>query len=113
MPAGAPPAPSRNSCGACRARTTTSSSIEGIPMDTRSAVQVTAGYYQASLGLRLFRFALATSQKVWPGLAVRAAVRLFATPLPLKWLQKRTHWDASWRLASWPFEDAELTVYSQ
>ena len=82
-------------------------------MDTRGAVQVTAGYYQASVGLRLFRFALGTSQKVWPGLAVRAAVRLFATPLPLKWLQKRTHWDAAWKVASWPFEDAELTVYSQ
>src|SRR6187402_2032193 len=82
-------------------------------MDTPGAVQVTAGYYQASVGLRLFRFALGTSQKVWPGLAVRAAVRLFATPLPLKWLQKRAHWDAAWKAASWPFEDAELTVYSQ
>jgi len=82
-------------------------------METRGAVQVTAGYYQASVGLRLFRFALGTSQKVWPGLAVRAAVRLFATPLPLKWLQKRTHWDAAWKVASWSFEDAELTVYSQ
>jgi pimeloyl-ACP methyl ester carboxylesterase len=82
-------------------------------MDTRSAVQVTAGYYQASVGLRLFRFALGASQKVWPALAVRAAVRLFGTPLPPKWLQRRKPWDAGWKVAHWPFEDANLTVYAQ
>jgi pimeloyl-ACP methyl ester carboxylesterase len=83
-------------------------------MDTpSSAVQATAGYYQASVGLRLFRLALGTSQKLWPALAVRAAGRLFATPLPLKWLQRRAHWDAAWKISAWPFEGAELTVYAQ
>lgn len=82
-------------------------------MSTRSAVDVTAGYYQASVGLRLFRFALGSSQKLWPALAVRAATRLFATPLPPKWLQRRRPWDASWHTAHWPFEDANVTVYSQ
>jgi pimeloyl-ACP methyl ester carboxylesterase len=82
-------------------------------MDTRSsAVQATAGFYQASVGLRLFRFALGTSQRLWPGLAVRAAARLFATPMPLRWLQRRAHWHADWAIASLPFEDAELTLYS-
>ena len=82
-------------------------------MDTRSsAVQATAGFYQASVGLRLFRLALGTSQKLWPALAVRAAARLFGTPMPLRWLQRRAHWHADWAIASWPFEDAELTVYS-
>ena len=51
-----------------------------------SAVQATAGYYQTGIGLRLFRVALGASQRLWPALAVRAASRLFATPLPLKWL---------------------------
>jgi pimeloyl-ACP methyl ester carboxylesterase len=82
-------------------------------MDTRSAVQVTAGYYQASVGLRLFRVALGTSQKLWPALAVRAAVRLFTTPLPPKWLQRRVHWDADWEQTQWPFEGASLTVYTR
>lgn len=82
-------------------------------MNTRSAVDVTAGYYQASVGLRLFRFALGSSQKLSPALAVRAATRLFATPLPLRWLQRRQSWDASWHVAQWPFEEASLTVYSQ
>lgn len=82
-------------------------------MNTRSAVDVTAGYYQGSLGLRFFRFALGSSQRLWPALAVRAATRLFATPLPPKWLQRRKALDAGWQVAQWPFEEASVTVYSQ
>jgi pimeloyl-ACP methyl ester carboxylesterase len=44
---------------------------------------------------------------------VRAAVRLFATPLPPKWLQRRTPWDADWHVEQWPFEEASLTLYAQ
>jgi pimeloyl-ACP methyl ester carboxylesterase len=80
---------------------------------TRTALQATSDFYQASPGLRLFRVALGASQRLWPALAVRAALRLFATPLPPKWLQRRSAWDASWRIESWPFEDASLTIYSQ
>lgn len=80
---------------------------------SRSPVDATAGYYgQAGIGLRMFRFALGTSQRVWPALAVRAATRLFATPLPPKWLNRRTHWGADWRLEAWPFEEASLTLYT-
>ena len=53
--------------------------------------------------------ALGTSQRLWPALAVRAAGRLFGTPLPPKWLQRRGAWDAGWRIERWPFEDASLT----
>ena len=77
-----------------------------------SAVQATAGYYQASVGLRLFRFALGTSQRLWPALAVRAAARLFSTPLPPKWLQRRADWGADWKITHWAFEDANLGVYT-
>ncbi|MCG2594532.1 alpha/beta hydrolase [Ramlibacter sp. XY19] len=79
----------------------------------RTPVEATAGYYQASTGIRLFRLALTTSQRVWPALAVRAAARLFATPLPPKWLNRRTAWDADWQVEQWPFEEASLTVYAQ
>jgi pimeloyl-ACP methyl ester carboxylesterase len=82
-------------------------------MNTRSAVDATAGYYQASASLRLFRVLLGASQKLWPALAVRAAARLFATPLPPKWLQRKGAWDASWQIAHWPFEEVELTLYAQ
>jgi len=81
-------------------------------MDNPGAVQVTAGYYQASVGLRLFRFTLGAFQRLWPALAVRAAVRLFCTPLPPKWLQRRVSWDADWNVAHWRFEDATLTTYT-
>lgn len=81
-------------------------------MSTPTAVDATAGYYQAGLGLRLFRFALGTSEKVSPRLAVRAAHRLFVTPLPPRWLRRAARWEADWKIESWPFEEAALTVYS-
>ena len=79
---------------------------------TRTALQATSAFYQASPGIRMFRMALAASQRLWPALAVRAACKLFLTPLPPKWLHRRA-WDASWRIESWPFENASVTVYSQ
>ncbi len=76
-------------------------------------LEAASSFYQASPGLRLFRLAFGTFQRVWPALAVRAAYRLFGTPLPPRWLQRRRPWDTSWRIERWPFEDASLTVYSQ
>jgi pimeloyl-ACP methyl ester carboxylesterase len=70
------------------------------------------GYYQAGLALRLFRLTLGTSQTLWPALAVRAAVRVFCTPLPPAWLQRRSGWSERWCTERWPFEDAELTLYT-
>jgi len=78
----------------------------------RTPIEATAGYYQASTGIRLFRLALTASQRLWPALAVRAAARLFATPLPPKWLNRATHWDADWHVEQWPVEEASLTVYA-
>lgn len=80
---------------------------------TRTALDVTAGYYQGSTGIRLFRLAITASQKLWPALAVRVALRLFGTPLPPKWLNRRHAWGPGWSSATWAFEDASLTVYSQ
>jgi pimeloyl-ACP methyl ester carboxylesterase len=56
--------------------------------------------------------ALGTSQRVWPALAVRAALRLFGTPLPPKWLNRRHAWSAPWQIERRRFEQAGLTVYS-
>jgi len=80
---------------------------------TRTALQATSAFYSASPGVRVFRWALTASQRLWPSLAVRAASRLFGTPLPPKWLSRGAPWDASWRIEHWPFEDASMTVYSQ
>jgi pimeloyl-ACP methyl ester carboxylesterase len=80
---------------------------------TRSSLEATSAFYQAAPGLRAFRLALGASQRVAPGLAVRAAGRLFGTPLPPKWLQRQAPWSPDWRIDSWPFEDASLTVHSR
>lgn len=79
---------------------------------TRTALQATSTFYQASPGIRFFRAALATSERLWPALAVRLAYRLFLTPLPPKWLHRRARWHEAWRTETWPFEDASVTVYS-
>jgi pimeloyl-ACP methyl ester carboxylesterase len=80
---------------------------------TRTALEATSAFYQASTGIRLFRMALGASQRLWPALAVRAACRLFLTPLPPKWLHRSRAWDTSWRIEAWPFEASSLTLYSQ
>ena len=71
-----------------------------------------AALYGSTPGVRLLRWMLAAAQRVWPGLALRAAVRLFGTPVPPRWLQRRRAWDAGWKVEPWPFEQASLTLYS-
>jgi pimeloyl-ACP methyl ester carboxylesterase len=80
---------------------------------TRTALESTSAFYRTSPGVRLFRWTLGTAQRLWPALAIRAAYRLFGTPLPPKWLRRSRAWDAKWRIERWPFEQAALTVYSQ
>lgn len=75
-----------------------------------SAVDLAAGFYRPSLPIRLFRLGLRGSQALWPQLAVRAAVRLFTTPLPPKWMH-RAPWPREFRIEPWPFERAGLTLY--
>ena len=80
-------------------------------MDSRTnAVDLPAGFYGESLAIRLCRLALQGSQQLWPGLAVRAAARLFSTPLPPKWLH-RGDWPASIRTAR-PCACRRLATYS-
>mgnify|MGYP003585054649 FL=1 len=79
---------------------------------TQTATHAASRYYDARPGIRLFRLGLAAIQRLWPALAVRAAYRLFATPLPLRLLRTRTRWGDDWRIESWPFESAGLTLYS-
>jgi pimeloyl-ACP methyl ester carboxylesterase len=78
----------------------------------RTALQATSTFYQSSPGIRFFRAALSASERLWPALAVRLAYRLFLTPLPPKWLHRRGSWHKAWRTEQWPFEDANVTVYS-
>ena len=79
---------------------------------TRTTLEATSAFYNASRMTRIFRWGLGTSQRLWPALAVRAAYRLFGTPLPPKWLTRRRRWSPDWRIDQWPFENANLTLYS-
>lgn len=78
---------------------------------TRTALETTANYYQASPSARFLRLVLAVVQAMGTSPAAQVANRVFCTPLPPKWLNRRTPWDDSWRIERWPFENASLTVY--
>ncbi len=80
---------------------------------SRTPLDATTAYYRSVPGVALLRFALAFLQRLWPALAVRAACRLFLTPLPPKWLVRGKPWGSEWQVAHWPFEDASVTVYDQ
>ena len=72
-----------------------------------------SAYYRTLPGVAALRLALGATQRLWPALAVRAASRLFLTPLPPKWLNRRSDWGREWRIEHWPFEGASVTVYAQ
>ena len=73
--------------------------------------QAAATYYGQGPVMRLARLGLGLTQQLWPGLAVRAALRLFGTPLPPRWLRRNQPWPAHWAHERWAFERASLTLY--
>lgn len=78
---------------------------------TTTTTSVPPGYYSASPLMRAMRFGLGASQRLWPALGVRAAYRVFGTPLPPKWLYRGQHPGTDWRREAWSFEDANLGIY--
>jgi len=70
-----------------------------------------SNYYRPGRVMRTLRFGLTTSQRLWPALGVRAAYRLFGTPLPPKWLYRAQGPGAEWRREGWAFEDASVGIY--
>jgi len=80
---------------------------------SRTALQATSAFYQASPALRLSRWTLAATQRLWPSLAVRVAFRLFGTPLPPRWLQRPARWDAHWGAQRCQFEDGSITLHTR
>lgn len=98
----------------------TRTSLQAVSTTSVSAAPSAASAYyngkngsHASPVTRLLRWGLAASQALWPALAVRAAYRLFGTPLPPRWPGRRTRWSPGWHIEQWPFEDASLTLYSR
>jgi pimeloyl-ACP methyl ester carboxylesterase len=87
--------------------------IESYGMNTTidQSTRATSDFYDRSTGVKFFRTALSGVERVAPDLAVRMAKRLFLTPLPPKWLQRKHAWNPSWVIESWSFEKASITVY--
>jgi len=79
-------------------------------MNTTS-LQTASAYYQTNPASRVLRWGLGLSERVWPALAVHGAYRLFGTPLPPRWLQRRHAALDGWQATAWPFEQASLTLY--
>lgn len=80
---------------------------------TRSSLEATSAFYSSQGGalMQFSRWGLRAAQQWWPAMAVRAAARLFGTPLPPRWLNRRRAWGAPWQITRWAFEDASLTLY--
>ena len=76
-----------------------------------AALQATSSFYGEHPGMRLLRAALGTAERLWPTLAVRAAYRLFGTPLPLRKPGRNAVPPGHWRTERLAFEDAEITLY--
>jgi hypothetical protein len=70
-----------------------------------------SNYYRPGRLMRALRFGLTASQRLWPALGVRAAYRLFGTPLPPKWLYRGQGPGAEWRREGWAFEHASVGIY--
>jgi pimeloyl-ACP methyl ester carboxylesterase len=81
-------------------------------MSTTLQTSATSNYYARGGPARLVRFVLRGAQRLWPNLAQRLAKQIFLTPLPHKWQQRRSLWEAAWHIERWPFEHASLTLYS-
>ncbi|WP_077000045.1 alpha/beta fold hydrolase [Variovorax sp. KK3] len=77
-----------------------------------AAAAATSNYYGASPWMRALRLLLAASERAWPAMGVRAAHRLFGTPLPLKWLNRPDGPGAEWQREAWAFEQTSLGLYA-
>ncbi len=79
---------------------------------TPAALQATSDFYSTNPFVRVLRLGLGALERVWPSLSVRAAYRLFGTPLPPRWMRRQRPWPEGWRSERWAFEEASITVHS-
>jgi pimeloyl-ACP methyl ester carboxylesterase len=79
--------------------------------ETSSLKSTTQFYGHMGFAMRAVRTLLRGGQALGPWIGVPLARRIFLTPLPLKWMQKRKSWDAGWRIERSPFENVSITLY--
>jgi pimeloyl-ACP methyl ester carboxylesterase len=77
-----------------------------------SSLKSTTQFYgHMGFAMRAVRALLRGGQALGPWVGVPLATRIFLTPLPLKWMQKRKPWDGAWHVERSPFEGASITLY--
>ncbi len=80
--------------------------------NSHSSFQSTTQFYGHMGGaVRAVGALLRAAQVLGPWCAVPLAQRIFLTPLPLKWMQKRRAWGPRWRNETVAFERASITLY--
>jgi len=80
---------------------------------TENTVPISYNYFEVQPKVRLLRFLLRATERLCPMITVGLADRIIATPSTLhknKWQEAKTN---GWQVCRWPFEDAELTVYTE
>ncbi|MES3021411.1 MAG: alpha/beta fold hydrolase [Pseudomonadota bacterium] len=77
----------------------------------RTPLDATTAFYRTVPGVGMLRVVLALLQRLWPALAMRAACRLFLTPLPPKWLVRGKSRNHGWQVRQLPFENASVTMH--
>lgn len=82
------------------------------PTGAGNALRATSDFYGGGPAIKLIRFGLSAVQILAPSLAVRAAYRLFGTPLPLKWRNRRFAPGSHWQRHAMAFEGVDLTTYA-
>lgn len=61
--------------------------------------------------MRAMGSVLRTAHRLAPGLGTRLALRVFLTPMPLKFATARRPIPGSWTTERWPFEGGDLVAY--
>lgn len=79
-------------------------------MNTPTPANPAASFYAGSRAAQTLGAALRAIDAVAPRMGTRAALRLFFTPLPLKFAMRRAV-PAAWTLQTWPFEGVSLASY--
>jgi pimeloyl-ACP methyl ester carboxylesterase len=79
--------------------------------ESSSLKSTTQFYGHMGFAMRAVRGVLWLGQALGPRIGVPLATRIFLTPLPLKWLQKRKPWDTGWSIKRSAFENASITLH--
>jgi pimeloyl-ACP methyl ester carboxylesterase len=80
--------------------------MSGLP-----AANPASAFYASSRSAQWLGRGLRLAQALTPAWGTSLALRLFFTPLPLKWVARRQAVPAPWAVEHWPFERGAIAAY--